>query len=84
MPGTATSFTFFRMSALETIVAELKTLPPKKLAVAADYIHQLKSTTDAERQHALDRAYGCLTEEEGNSMEHAIHANCERIDASHW
>ena len=60
------------MSALETIVEELKTLPPKKLAVAGDYIHQLKSTTDAERRRALDRAYGCLTEEEGNSMEQAI------------
>ncbi len=72
------------MSALETIVEELKTLPPKKLAVAGEYIHQLKSTTDAERRRALDRAYGCLTEEESDSLEKAIHANCERIDASQW
>ncbi len=63
---------------------ELKTLPAKKLAVAADYIHQLKSAADAERKRALDRAYGCLTEEEADSMERAIEANCERIDASAW
>ena len=72
------------MSALESIVEELKALPPKKLAVAADYIHHLKSSTDAERRRALDRAYGCLTEEEAESMEKAIEANCERIDASEW
>ena len=72
------------MSALESIVEELKALPPKKLAVAADYIHQLKTTSDTERHRALQRAYGCLTEEEGNSMERAIEENCERIDASHW
>jgi hypothetical protein len=72
------------VSALESIVEELKTLPPKKLAVAADYIHQLKTTSDAERLRALERAYGCLSEEEGNSMERAIEENCERIDASHW
>ena len=72
------------MSALETIVEELKTLPPKRLAGAASYIHQLKSHTDAERRRALDRAYGCLTEEEAGSMAKAIEANCERIDAGQW
>ena len=72
------------MSALETIMEELKTLPPKKLAVAADYIHQLKSGTDTERRRALDRAYGCLTAEEADSMEKAIAANCEKIDAREW
>ena len=72
------------MSALESIVEELKTLPPKKLAVAADYIHQLKSGTDTERRRALDRAYGCLTPGEADSLEQAIAANCERIDAREW
>jgi hypothetical protein len=72
------------MSALEIIVEELKALPPGKLAAAADYIHQLKETSLAERRHALDRAFGCLTEEEGRAMEAAIQANCERIDASQW
>ena len=69
------------MSALEPIAEELKTLPPKRLAVAAGYIHQFKSSTDAERRRALDRAYGCLTEEEADSMGKAIEINCERLDA---
>lgn len=69
------------MSALENIVEELKTLTPRKLAVAADYIHQLKSTSDAERRRALDRAYGCLSDEEASSMERAIETICERIPA---
>ena len=65
---------FFHMSAIETIVEELKTLPPQKLAAAAGYIHQLKATTDVERRRALDRAYGCLTEEEATALEQAIEA----------
>ncbi len=72
------------MSALEVIVEELKTLPPKKLREAADYIHHLKEPTPAERQQALDRAYGCLTDDEADVMENAIQSNCERIDASQW
>ena len=75
---------FTTMSALETIVEELKALPAGKLAAAADYIHQLKATTDAERRHALDRAFGCLTEVDAKAMEEAIQSNCERIDASQW
>jgi hypothetical protein len=72
------------MSELETIVEELKTLPPGKLAEAATYIHRLKAGSEADRDRALDRAYGCLTEAEADGLEAAIHANCESIDASQW
>jgi hypothetical protein len=72
------------MSALETIVEELKTLPPKKFAAAADYVHRLKETSATERRLALDRAYGCLTESEADALAAAIHDNCERIDAGQW
>ena len=72
------------MSTLELIVKDLKTLPPAKLGQAADYIHHLKTVTAAERRAALDRAYGCLTEQEAKEMEEAITTNCERIDASEW
>lgn len=72
------------MSAIEAIVEELKALPPQKLAVAADYIHQLAADSSTERRKALDRAYGCLSEEEGRAMEEAIQKNCERIDAGQW
>jgi hypothetical protein len=72
------------MSVLENIVEELKALPPRRLEEAADYIRRLKELNETERRQALDRAYGCLSEEEANAMEQAIQANCERIDASQW
>jgi len=69
---------FTIMSALEIIVEELKALPPGKLAAAADYIHQLKETSLAERRHALDRAFGCLTE--GRSRDGSGHPGELRKD----
>lgn len=72
------------MSVLETVVEELKTLPASGLAAAADYIHQLKRSSAAERKRALERAFGCLSPNEADEMERAIAANCERIDASQW
>jgi hypothetical protein len=72
------------MSKLEAVVEELKMLPPKGLAAAADFIHQLKASNAAKRRDALDRAFGCLSASEAEEMERAIAANCERIDASQW
>ena len=72
------------MSKLETLVEELKTLPPAKLAAAADFIHSLKLSDAAIRKPALARAFGCLSSAEAAEMERAIAANCERIDASQW
>ena len=72
------------MHELETIVEELKTLPAGKLAAAATYIHQLKAGSKADRDRALDRAYGCLTAAEADGLASALQTNCERIDASQW
>ena len=72
------------MSALETIVEELKTLPPSGLEAAAGYVRQLKLTSAADRRRALDRAFGCLSPAEGEELERAIQAHCERVDASQW
>ena len=67
------------MSPLETIVEELKALPPSQLAQAADFIHRLKTVTQAERQAILERTFGSLTEEEAAEMERVIEEGCERI-----
>ncbi len=72
------------MSALERIVEELKTLPPGKLNQAASYIHRLMETSPSDRRDALEKAYGCLTDEEAGEMEKAIEASCERIDPREW
>jgi hypothetical protein len=72
------------VSELEMIVEELKTLPPQKLQDAAGYIHRLSEIGRAHRRAALERAYGCLSEEDAMEMEKVIEANCERIDARDW
>jgi len=60
------------VSELESIVQELKALPPQKLRQAAGYIHPLSEGGRADRQAALDRAYGCLSTEDAREMEDAI------------
>lgn len=72
------------MSTLEMIVEELKTLPSNKLDEAHTLIHNLREKSVSERHAALDRAFGCLTENEAREMEKAIQDNCERIDPREW
>jgi hypothetical protein len=72
------------MSSLEVIVKELKTLPPSQLAQAADFIHRLRTVTQAERQAILDRTFGSLTEEEASEMERVIEQGCEQIGEWEW
>ena len=72
------------MSTLEVTVEELKSLPPAKLEEAAGYIHRLKLASVEPQRGALERSFGCLTAAEGEELERAIAANCERIDASQW
>ena len=69
---------------METIVEELKTLPPPKLEQAASYIHGLRETTKAERLAALERSAGILTDAEGAELERVIEEGCEQIDPRDW
>lgn len=72
------------MSLLETTVEDLKSLPPAKLAEAADYIHKLKRASGSDGKRALERAFGCLEPAEADAMERGIMENCERVDAEQW
>lgn len=72
------------MSTLEMIVAELRTLPPPKLAEAATLIHRLKETARAERLAALERSAGAWSGPEGEAIEKAIEDGCERVDPRDW
>ena len=68
------------MSTLQTIVEDLKVLPPERLAEVAGYIHQLKEISQADRLAALQKTAGTLTKEETDAWEQAINEDCERID----
>ena len=72
------------MSKLETIVEELKTLPPDRLDSAADYIHRLKTISRDERTAIIERTAGSLTAEEGDELARIIEEGCERIDERDW
>ena len=50
------------VSPLENIVEDLKSLPPARLEVAADFVHRLKRISEEERQAALARISGARPE----------------------
>jgi len=72
------------MSTLETIVEELKTLPPPKLAEAAVLIHGLREGARRERRAALRKSASILSEADGAELERIVEENCERIDPREW
>lgn len=72
------------MSTLETILEDLRALPPPKLAEAASYIHRLRESTREERMASLERSAAILTDAEGAELERAIKEGCEKIDARDW
>jgi hypothetical protein len=72
------------VSTLETIVEELKALPPPKLEEAADYIHHLRETTRDERLAALERTAGVWSGPDGEAIERAIEEGCGKIDPRDW
>lgn len=72
------------MSPLEAIIEDLKTLPPPKLQMAADYIHRLKDISEDEREAALARTFGCLSPKEADELERVIEESCEQINGHGW
>ena len=72
------------MSKLESILEDLKTLPPDRLDSGADYIHKLKTISRAERIAIIDRTSGSLTKEEGDEFARIIEDGCEQVDERDW
>jgi hypothetical protein len=72
------------MSPLENIVADLKSLPPARLEVAADFVQRLKRISQEERQAILNRTAGALSAEEADELERVIEEGCEKIDEHGW
>lgn len=71
------------MSALETAIKELKTLPPMQQDEAAQFIHSLKATSKARKQAIIEKTYGCLTPEEATEWETAIQ-DCSQPNHEGW
>ena len=72
------------VSPLENIVEELKSLPPARMELAADFVHGLKRISEEERQEALARTFGWLSREEAGELEGVIEEGCEQIDEHGW
>ncbi len=72
------------MSTLETIIEDLKSLPPAKLQQAAEFIHRLKTVSAEERRTGLERTFGSLSPEDADAMEKAIEEGCEQINERGW
>lgn len=72
------------MSNLESILEDLKTLPPNRLERAADYIRKLRTISDAERAAIIERTAGSLTAEEGDELDRIIEEGCEQVDDHDW
>ena len=84
LPGRSGRCTVRVVIPLENIFEDLKTLPPDRLEMAADFIRRLKPISEAEREAALVRTFGCLSPEEADEMERVIEEGCEQINERGW
>jgi len=67
------------MNTLETTVEKLKALPSEKVEEVAHYIDSLTGVPKGR----FDDLCGCLSADEADRLEHAIHESSERIEAPH-
>lgn len=71
------------MSLLDSIVKELKELPPPKLVAVSNYIHSLNPASEStnHRRAALRATSGCMPGEEGEDFERAVREAADHVDA---
>ena len=72
------------VSRLEAIVEDLKSLPPERLEMAANFIRRLKPISEEERDAILRQTFGSLSEEDAVAMLKAIEEGCETVDEDAW
>ena len=65
------------MSVLDSIVRDLRELPPPKLMEVAHYVHGLNPKSHERRRAALLATAGCMNGEEGEDFERAVRVACE-------
>ncbi len=67
------------MTSLETIMAELASLPATALQGVADFVHQMRQRAMTDRQAAFDASFGCMTKDEVDEFDCVIEEGCERL-----
>ena len=70
------------MTALESIVEELKSLPPAKLDLVAAEVHNIVvKLKEPKKPGRFDDLSGWMSDEEAARFSKVIEETCERIDA---
>ena len=67
-----------RMTIVESIANDLRTLPNDKLVEVARYVRELVPEAARRQREALGRALGCLDEETGRILEQALN-ECRQV-----
>ncbi len=68
------------MTMLESILRDLRELPPTKLVEVSSYIHHLHPPSAECRHAALAITAGCMSGEDGADFERAVRESADRID----
>ena len=72
------------MTVIESIMRDLRELPPPKLVEVARYIHGLNPRHHERRRAVLLETAGCMKGKEGEDFERAVKAEADRIDGDSW
>jgi hypothetical protein len=68
------------MTAQESIIADLESLPSTALQQVADYVHQLRGRAAIDRQHAFDASFGSMPKEDADAFDRSIEEGCEQVE----
>ena len=60
------------MTAQESIMADLESLPATALQSVADFVHQMRQRVTTDRQVAFDASFGCMTGDEADAFDRVI------------
>ena len=71
----------WRMSAMETIVEDLKCLSNERVQEAVAFVHHLKESSVEQRRRAFRETFGCMTSQEADDFQRVIDEGCERIES---
>lgn len=69
------------MTSQESIMADLESLPANALQKVADFVHQMRQLTTADRQAAFDASFGSMPKDEADAFDRVIEEGCERIES---